>query len=64
MRRVAPWFSSAAAFVAENIRTAVFIAGLGLLAYGLGLLSVAAACIVPGSILVWLAIPPAVQRGK
>jgi len=64
MRDVARWFSNAVAFAGEHLRTMVFAGGLALTAYGLALVSVAAACIVPGSILMWLAIPPAVKRSK
>lgn len=61
---VAPWVAVAWRFGAENARELVFAFGLSLVAYGLSIWSVAAAYIVPGSILVWLAIPPAVKRSK
>lgn len=48
----------------ENARTLVFVFGLLLLARGLALLSTAAAFIVPGAIIVWLAIPPAATPRK
>ena len=57
-------FSNVSTFVVENIRTMVFAAGLVLMAYGLALVSLAAACIVPGSILMWLAIPPATKGSR
>jgi hypothetical protein len=47
-----------------NARELVFAAGLALIAYGLSLVSAPAACIVPGGILIWLAIPPATKRSK
>jgi hypothetical protein len=46
-----------------NSRELVFAAGLALVAYGLSLVSTAAAFIIPGPMLVWLAIPPATRRG-
>jgi hypothetical protein len=41
-----------------------FSSGWLLLASGLAILSTAAALIVPGAILVWLAIPPAARQRK
>lgn len=61
MKRVALYLSEAAT---ANTRELVFAVGLALIAYGLSLVSTAAACIVPGTILVWLAVPPAVKRSK
>jgi hypothetical protein len=46
------------AFSMANVRELVFLVGLALLAGGLALVSIPAALIVPGSLLVWLAIPP------
>lgn len=59
MRAAALWFSN-------NIgaRELVLVAGLALVAFGLAQLSTAAALIVPGAILVYLAIPPATPRKK
>lgn len=57
-------FSKALTLAAENVRTAVFLFGLALLASGLAVLSTAAALIVPGAILVWLAIPPVARQRK
>jgi len=75
MKHVARWFSkvrqlSAPALLAigavavQNARELVFAFGMALLAYGLSQWSIAVACIVPGGILVWLAIPPTVKRSK
>lgn len=67
MRVAARWFSEVVAFAVDNVRTIVFVFGLALLAYGLSRVPVyggAVACIVPGSLLVWLAIPPAVKGSK
>lgn len=61
MKRVARYLSEAAT---ANTRELVFVFGMGLVSYGLSTLSIAAACIVPGAILVWLAIPPAAKRSK
>jgi hypothetical protein len=44
--------------VTANVRELVFCVGLGLVAGGLALVSIPAALIVPGVVLVWLAIPP------
>jgi hypothetical protein len=55
MRHAARYLSEAAAM---NSRELVFAAGLALVAYGLSLVSTAAAFIIPGAVLVWLAIPP------
>lgn len=49
------------ALAASNARELVFIAGLLQLAGGLALWSVAAALVVSGGLLVWLAIPPRPQ---
>lgn len=57
MPRVAHWFS-------ENARELVFLAGLVLTGSGLALVSAAAALVVPGLILMWLAIPPMAARRK
>jgi hypothetical protein len=57
-------FSRFLTLAGENGRTAVFLFGLALLASGLATLSTAAALIVPGAILVWLAIPPAARQRK
>lgn len=46
------------AFAASNARELVFTVGLVQLAGGLALWSVAAALVVSGGLLVWLAIPP------
>jgi hypothetical protein len=67
MRHVARWCSRFAevssAALRANAREIVFVSGLLLTSYGLSLVSQAAAFIVPGSILIWLAIPP-VMRSK
>jgi fucose permease len=57
-------FSRLLTMAGENGRTAVFLCGLLLLASGLAILSTAAALIVPGALLVWLAIPPAARQRK
>jgi hypothetical protein len=68
MKHVARWFSNAWPVVATAImassRELIFAAGMLLLAYGLSLVFWPAAFVVPGSILVWLAIPPTVNRSK
>ncbi len=43
--------------LAGNVRELIFLAGLLLVCSGLALVSVPAALIVPGAVLVWLAIP-------
>lgn len=45
-------------FLTANVREIVFAIGLALMTGGLALVSVPAALIVPGVLLVWLAIPP------
>lgn len=45
-------------FLIANVRELVFLIGLVLLAGGLLLVYAPAALIVPGTILVWLSIPP------
>jgi hypothetical protein len=55
MRHVARWCS-------ENVRELVFTLGLVLMSGGLSLVCVPAALIVPGALLVWLAIPPTPGR--
>lgn len=64
MKPVARWFSSLGGPVQANQRELVFAVGLGLIAYGLSLVSTPAAFIVPGAILVWLAIPPPIKGSK
>lgn len=68
MKHAVRWFSNVVAAVAAsvvaNARELVFAFGMGLVAYGLSRLSIAAACIVPGAILVWLAIPQTARRSK
>jgi hypothetical protein len=58
----------AARYLSETVelRDVVMATGLALVAYGLSLISTPAAFIVPGVILVWLAIPPptTVKRSK
>lgn len=44
--------------LAANVREIVFALGLALVTTGLALVSLPAALIVPGILLVWLAIPP------
>lgn len=46
------------ALLLANVREVIFLVGLSLIAGGLALVFVPVALIVPGSILVWLAIPP------
>lgn len=65
MPHVARWFSEIAApVVAANVRELVFALGLVLLAAGAALVYPPAGLIVPGAILVWLAIPPATPKRK
>lgn len=69
MRHVARWCSNVAApaiasAAAANSREIVFVCGMGLFAYGLAQVSMPAAFIIPGAILVWLAIPPQVPKRK
>lgn len=46
----------------EYVREAIFFIGLLLIGAGLAMVYVPAALIVPGAVLVWLAIPPV--RGR
>lgn len=64
MRHVGRWFSNIWAFQTDNAREHVFALGMLLISYGLSLVYVPAAFVVPGAILVWLAIPPTVKRSK
>lgn len=48
----------------SSARELVFLAGLLLIAGGLALVYLPAALIVPGTILTWLAIPPAPHARK
>jgi hypothetical protein len=49
---------------ASSARELVFLAGLVLLSAGAGQVYAPAALIVPGAILVWLAIPAAPQQAR
>lgn len=57
MPHVAHWCS-------ENARELVFAFGLVLLSSGLALVSVPAALIAPGAVLIWLAIPPSTRATR
>lgn len=57
MPAVAHWCS-------ENVRELVFVFGLVLVSSGLALVSVPAALIAPGAVLVWLAIPPSIRATR
>ena len=45
-------------FAMTNIREVIFFTGLSAVTMGLALVSISAALIVPGAILMWLALPP------
>ena len=68
MRRAARWCSEAARLVgrglAASVRELVLVVGLLLLSTGLAQIYRPAAFIVPGAILIWLAIPPAQPERK